>query len=388
MVLLYTAIALVNTLWIALSLAAVHRVLKEGRQALPGRPPRGGVTLLKPLCGADSRLEENLETCFVQDHPDFEIVFGVQGHDDPALAVARRVRRGHPDVSSRIVVHQGGGGLNPKVSNLRAMLRAARYDTVVISDSNVALCPDYLRSMHAELERPGVGLVTHLITGVGEKTVGATLENLHLNGHVASAVALSTVFLRRPAVVGKSVMFRRGEFASLGGFESVAHLLAEDYAMGRMYGSAGFGVRLCRSPVANVCVSTTVIAFVRRHLRWATIRLHMTPAVFWLEPLSSPLFVALCAPLMGVEGWWPLLWALSVGALRDSVQWCWLRGPAGLLQALPLAPLRELLLGLAWSLAPWQRHVSWRGNRVRLSAGTRLYAERPMPPARILQVEG
>ncbi len=384
----FVVIALVNTVWIALSLFAVRRVLKAEQRAEPLPKPSGGVTLLKPLCGADACLEANLETCFAQNHPDFEIVFGVQGHDDPALGVARRLRRRHPEIPSRIVVHQGGGSLNPKVSNLRAMLSAASHDTVAISDSNVALRPDYLRSTHAELERPGVGLVTHLIAGVGERSAGATLESLHLNGHVASAVALSTALLGIPAVVGKSMMFRRSEFASLGGFESVAHLLAEDYVMGKMYGSAGFRIRLCRDPVANVCSQATPGSFLRRHLRWAALRLHVTPLVYWLEPLSSPLFVALCAPLLGVTGYGPLLWALCLSALRDTAQWCWLRGPRGLLFALPLAPLRELLLGVAWLLAPWQRHVSWRGNRVRLSAGTRLYAERPMPAARILQVEG
>ena len=80
------------------------------------------VTVLKPLCGADDDLEDNLETFFLQDHPDFELVFGVEGEGDPAIPIVQRLRERYPGVRSRLVVHHGGRGLNPKVNNLEQML--------------------------------------------------------------------------------------------------------------------------------------------------------------------------------------------------------------------------------------------------------------------------
>ena len=54
-----------------------------------GRTPM--VTVLKPLCGADDALEQNLESFFRQAGARYELVFGVEGDDDPrALRPAPR----------------------------------------------------------------------------------------------------------------------------------------------------------------------------------------------------------------------------------------------------------------------------------------------------------
>ena len=50
-----------------------------------------GVSVLKPLCGADDDLECNLRAFFEQDHQRFELVFGVEGHEDPAVDVVHRL---------------------------------------------------------------------------------------------------------------------------------------------------------------------------------------------------------------------------------------------------------------------------------------------------------
>jgi len=164
------------------------------------------VSVLKPLCGVDDELESNLESLFIQNHSQFELVFGVQGECDPAIELVDTLRKRYPSVPCTLVVHDGGRGINPKVCNLRAMLQAARYDLVVISDSNVRAPTGYLRDMQSAFAGPGVGLVTSLFRGTGERTLGALMENLHLVGPISAGVALSHRF-GRPVVVGKSMMF-------------------------------------------------------------------------------------------------------------------------------------------------------------------------------------
>jgi len=386
MLAILTALVLLSTAWCLAGVAAVVRVRRRhGRDStMPPEP----LSVLKPLCGVDNDLEANLRTFFEQDHPDFELVFGVQGEADPALALVRRLRESYPRVRCQIVIHDGGRGINPKVSNLRAALTAVRHDVIVISDSNVTVEPDYLRAMGAELSRPGVGLVTSLFAGTGERTLGASLENLHLNGEIAAGIALPTELLGYPLVVGKSMMFRRSVFERLGGFASVANVLAEDYVIGRMFHSAGKRIALCPAPVRNISATTGVRAFFRRHLRWGMIRLRLNPLAFAAEPLTRPFVIAAIAALVGVGGAWPLLWAVALTLLRDAVQWIVLRGPAGLLRALPLFPLRDALVTAAWIATPFFRHVSWRGNRVLVGEGTRLYAEVPSEEPRLLSVEG
>jgi ceramide glucosyltransferase len=374
---LFVLIASVCTFATLVGMAAVWTVTARRRAAPPTATPP--VSILKPLCGADDALEANLDGFFRQRYPEYELIFGVEGAHDPAIPVVEGLRRRYPHVPCRLVVHQGGRGINPKVSNLRHMLDAVQHDVLLVSDSNIAVSPDYLAGLVALLDEPKVGVVTSLFCGVGEESLGATLESLHLNGPVIAAVAASQFAAGRPVTVGKSLLFRRSTFERLGGFESVASILAEDYVLGRMFREAGYQVRVAPEVVHNVVVHTPLSAFLRRHQRWGLIRFRLNPVNYALEPLGSPLAVALLAPLLGASLAPALLWALALGLLRDAFQWWRLRGPAGLARALPYGPLKELLILGVWATAPFVRHVSWRGRRVRLSAGTRLYAQTPAP---------
>ena len=94
------------------------------------------VSVLKPLCGADDALEQNLRTFFEQDYEHFELIFGVTDPDDPAVDIVESLAGRYPNVVSKLVVHDGGRAINPKVANLRGMLDAVEHDVVVISDSH------------------------------------------------------------------------------------------------------------------------------------------------------------------------------------------------------------------------------------------------------------
>ena len=350
--------------------------------ALSALPP---VTVLKPLCGADDRLEDNLATFFGQTHPRHEIVFGVEGEADPAIPIVRRLRERFPHVRSCLVIHDGKRALNPKVSNLQAMMTHARHDLVVISDSNIAVSERWLEDLTTEfVADPELGLMTNLFVGTSEESLGATLENLHLQGPVAGSLAFSSVILPNAGAVGKSMLFSRSTFDSLGGFASVGSVLAEDYVMGRMFAEAGYKVRIASGTVDNVCTRASVSRFLGRQLRWSLIRSRVMPLSYPFEPLASPMLPAFVAPFAGPLAAELLLIGVALTLLRDGLQWLRLRGPSGLLAALPLGPIKELALLGVWAVAPFASHVSWRQKRFRVASGTRLYADRPMgSPARL-----
>jgi ceramide glucosyltransferase len=355
-----------------LSIASVWAVTRRCRLRSAGAEPP--ISVLKPLCGADDSLAANLETFFAQRYPDFELLFGVADANDPAIPVVEKLIAAHPLVKARVVVH-GQHGLNPKVANLRGTIAAGAHDLVVISDSNIAVGPDYLANLAARMSDGHVGLVTSLFAGAGERSLGATLESLHLAGPVAGGIATSEIMSGNAVCVGKSMMFRRSVFESLGGMESVASVLAEDYVMGRMFKEAGWEVRVCAEVVQNVTVKTSVSAFWRRQARWGLLRSRIKPFLYPLEPLANPMAVAFIVMLLAHHlEVWPLEWAMVLIATRDALQWARLRGWRGLPRALPLGPVKELLLLGAWAVAPWKRKVSWRGHRLRVSAGTRLYS--------------
>jgi ceramide glucosyltransferase len=371
-ILAYLVMAL-STAWIAVGLASVIRVTRSMRsRSRPSRAPqRPAVSILKPLCGADAELAKNIASFFEQDYPSFELVFGVQNADDPAISLVEELRRRHPAVPCKLVLHDGGGGINPKVDNLLGMLPYAQHDFLLVSDSNIRAPRHYLSEMVDVLESdPSVGLVTNLFAGAGENTLGAALENVQLNGFCAAGSALPTL-LGDSLVVGKSMLFSRREFHELGGFERVANVLAEDFVIGKMFQHAGRRVRIAPTVLDNVTSSMKVGAFLARHLRWGMLRWRLRPLASLLEPLTSPL--AVLPLLLVLIGPVAVTWALSLLMLRDVGGWIALRGWRRAWLPAVLAPARELLMLCVWFRAPFKRHVTWRGHRVRLGAGTLLF---------------
>jgi ceramide glucosyltransferase len=370
---LFLAMPLVAcTLWILFGLGSVLWVTRRPRREMSATLPP--VTVLKPLAGRDSGLLKNLESFFHQDHPDYEIVLGVEDPEDPAVDVARYLMRRHPNVPAKLVVRGGGSGTNPKVRNLLGMLPQARHDLLLVSDSNIRAPAHYVREMAAlfATEREA-GVVTNLFAGTGEESLGGALECVQLNGFCAGGMALPTVF-GDPALTGKSMLFSRRVLDEFGGLERTRHLLAEDYILGKLFQHAGYKVLLAPTVLHNHVGKLGFAAFLGRHLRWSMLRWRLRPSYCLLEVLTSPL-VLLPLGLL-VLGVWALPWAAALLALRDAGGWVVLRGSRGLWRPLLLAPVRDFLMLLLWIIAPLKRHISWRGHRVRLAMGTLLFEER------------
>ncbi len=364
------------TAWTTLGWLAVRRVARSGpARRRSDTAPLGEVALppvsvLKPLRGADVGLAANLESFFTQDYPALELVFGVEDPLDAALPVVAALSRRYPHVACRVVVHGGGRAINPKVRNLQGMVPRASHELLLVSDSNVRVPPHYVREMVEVLRAdPEAGLVTSLFAGQGEDSLGSALENVQLNGFCAAGATLPTA-AGEPAVIGKSLLFSRTVFERLGGFARVADVLAEDYVMGKMFQRAGYRVRLATTVVDNVTAHTSVEGFLQRHLRWSMLRLRLQPSAFALEPLTSPLAL-LPLGLVGV-GPEALVWAVTLLLLRDVGGWVALRGWRRAWIPLLLSPVRELCMLGVWLHTPLQRHVTWRGHRVRVGAGTQL----------------
>ena len=361
------------TTWIALGLGAVVRTTRGGwRRSRPG-PGAGGppVSVLKPLCGADPGLATNLETFFCQDCPDYQLIFGVEDESDPAVRVVEALIRQHPEVDARLVIHSGGTALNPKVRNLAGMLPHASHDLLLISDSNVRAPAHYISELVASMAgETRVGLVTNLFAGTGERSLGAALDAVQLNGYCASGAALPTA-VGDSLVVGKSMLFSRRVFERLGGLDRVGAVLAEDFVIGKLFQHAGYRIRVAPTVLENHTGQLGLCACLRRHLRWSMLRWRLRPTFALLELLVSPLLLMPLAWWLG--GPWSLMWALALLVLRDVGGWVALRGWRRAWLPLLLSPVRELSMCAVWLLAPFKRHVSWRGHRARLSAGTLLF---------------
>lgn len=274
------------TYYIGLLLATVSKLFVSRRRH--GRtgsflPP---ISVLKPVTGIDGNLRQNLLSFINQDYPEFEIVIGIQSPDDPAIKLVEQLKEDYPSKNIHLVISDYTLGFNPKINNLYGMMPSANYDYMVISDSNVIVDKNYLRSNIKYFESPKVGLVTNLIKGVGGESVGALFENLHLNSFVIGNVSLLD-FLRRKVVVGKSIFFRKSEFDKLGGLWELRNYLAEDYLMGKLYKQNGYKVVVAPNLISTTNYSWTMKRFINRHTRWAQLRWNLNKPAYTAEFLLN-----------------------------------------------------------------------------------------------------
>jgi ceramide glucosyltransferase len=291
------------------------------------------------------------------------------------VPVVRAFLAAHPEISARLVwtTPPRGDVLNPKVAQLIDLTRVARGSVLVVSDANVRVSPSYLRSLVSCLLRPGVGLVSSRIVGTGERGFGAAREKAQLGASIAPAVVAAHVLAGRPVTVGKSMAMRRVDLAQVGGWESVAGVLAEDDVLGQRFHERGYAVELCLEPVENRNVSCSTRRSLERHTRWARMRRALVPAFFHLEPLLQPilvaLVVALCAPspvalrALGAALLTQVVFALAAHAIAGA------RRPL-LLAA--LEPLRALASAACHLSALASMRVQWRSNAFSVEAGSKL----------------
>jgi len=335
------------------------------------------VSVFKPLKGLDDNLENNLRSFFELDYPEYELIFGVMDFDDPAVDIVKKLRAEYPKIRSSLVIDSRRIGLNPKVCNLCNMHDSARYDYMLISDSNVHVRPGYLKDMMQHLVEPGVGLVTSTIRGMRAAGFGAILENLHLNGYVASSVYTVPRLFGVPITVGKSMLFRRRTLDELGGFGAFVDYLGEDALMGQRIKAAGYKIKTSFAYIDNVNVRWDLTKYCNRHFRWATLRRHFNIFNYAAEIISNPVAVSFIYFMIQRD-----LQSLAVFGLTACLKTLIDMAASYLLRSdlrryhYFLIPLKDILMSLIWVIPFFRRTVSWRGNRFVITKNTALYPVR------------
>ena len=381
-------IVLLGIAALGLAVSSVSRMIVWG--VIRHRPRRGSsqdrVDILKPLCGVDASLAENLRAFSRQSHARYGVIFGVAKASDEALAVAQRFCREHPELPTQIRIGETAGLYNPKVALLAHMARSSSADWVVVSDSNVRVTDDYLGDALSHAG-PDVGLVTHLVCGAGGSSVSAHLESLQLGCFVASGVCGARVVLGETCVIGKSMFLRREALERIGGFESVGGYLAEDYVIGRAVVDAGFRVVTAGMPVATWNEGWTLGKFARRHLRWAVMRRQVSRPAYLVELLLTPgpilllvLLIGWGVPSMVVDSRW-VASGLALDQLLDAVTYSRVSGRLAPWRTLLLNPLRQWLTLAIWGLGWFVHTVEWRGKSYRVGVGSRLEPLRATVPS-------
>jgi ceramide glucosyltransferase len=378
------------------ALAAARLVTLFGRQTVLAPPNRPPVSVLKPLYGAEPLLEQALATVCEQTYPSWQIVFGVQDEADPAIAVVSSLRARFPGCDMTLVVDPTLHGRNRKIGNLINMLASARHDILVIADSDVHACPDYLDRLVAALLRPRVGLVTTLYGGLPAwSKIVAKLGAAQITyGFLPSALLARR--MGRQDCLGATMCLKRADLDRIGGFHALLDHLADDNVLGRRVRGLGLDVALAQTVPLTTVPEVRPAALFRHELRWARTIRALEPAGFAASILQYSLFWALLTIVLTAGSLWSVAlfavtWALRIVAARsiDSAlasSWGDLRRSHAVQPSAPpgdtvttlafrcpvwLLPLRDVL-SVAVMLASYAgRRVDWRGHG--------LHADSPPP---------
>ncbi len=382
--------AVVATAYQGAQLLAAHRFFRRARRAAAAHPPGRHlppVTVLKPLKGPGLDLYANLASFCRQRYPRYQLVFGVEDPDDPAVAVVQRLRRDFPDRDIVLAVGRAPGA-NRKVANLTHMMRHARYDVLVLSDADIRVRPDYLRAMVAPLADPAVGLTTCLYRGRGYFGLPSVLESLFINTDFIPMVMMAQWVQEFRYAYGASIAVRREALDRFGGFPVIADHLADDYLLGNKVLRAGYRLVLLPYVVETVLDAVTLRDVFRHQLRWArTYRVQEPLGWFCSIITHTTLWSTLAVVATGgsLLGW-------SVLAAGIATRLAALAGIMRLLRErdtprhLWLVPLKDLCYSAMWVLSWTGRRVTWSGADYTIARDGRLLpvgAPAPVPAAAV-----
>ena len=260
-----------------------------------------------------------------------------------------------------------------KVSNLAQMLTEARYDHLIVNDSDIRVETDYLRRVMEPLADLGVGMVTCLYRGVASATPGSRLEALGISTDFCPSVLVARQLEGGIRFgLGSTLAFRRAELEKIGGFTSFADYLADDYELGKRIAALGLTVKLSEVVVETYLPAYTLSEFFAHQLRWA-----------------RGVRDARAGGYLGLVFTFGILWALLAVAASGGAFWSWIALVVTLLlrfavaftvgrkvlkdhqvlKYLWLIPVRDLIAAAVWMVSLVGDTVTWRGQRFQLKNG-------------------
>jgi len=338
------------------------------RKASSGqRASRPGVTILKPLHGAEPGLLENLASFCTQNYRGpVQIVLGVQDLRDDAIAVVEQLRAEHGTHQTDLVIDATMHGLNRKVSNLVNMLRRVEHDIIVVADSDIRVDPDYLSRVVAALEERGIGAVTCLYHGLAAPGVWARLAELGINAHFLPSVIVGLALGLAHPCFGSTIAFKRKALAEIGGFIGIADCLADDYAIGARLRARGHKITVLPVTVGHVCGEMSARELWQHEVRWARTVRAIDPVGYTGLIVTHAFPFALITALASISAQ-SLGLAIAIGlsiisfgcrlALLRQVE----RAFGLPVQSYWLLPLRDLLSFAVFLSSVVGRNVKWKG---------------------------
>jgi ceramide glucosyltransferase len=330
-----------------------------------GKPFTPPVSNLKPIRGLDPDAYENLASFCRQDYPEYEILFCVGDEDDPALPVIKKLIADFPDRSIRVLFGSGRSATNDKVAKLARLVSEARHEIVVISDSDVRVRADYLRTVVAPLADPKVGAVTCFYVPTHETTLVQSLQSVGMLADFYAGILVAWQLDGVKFALGPTIATSRTRLDGFGGYQAIENRPADDLLVGRLIADQGYAVNLLPYSVSTVADFQTFRDLFHKRLRWIVVMRHMRPwghfGLIFTHGLPWCLAAIAAMPSLPVAA----SYLGAYAALRIAITW--MIGVRGLKQFVPwnrlvLIPLWDAMAFAIWLISFGRKSVRWRDN--------------------------
>jgi ceramide glucosyltransferase len=358
------ALLLGSIVYCLLAIIGAARYLKSNAAPLRTPPP---VSVLRPLAGARDNTEANLRSLFEQRYPNFEILLSVHDQSDAAAEIARRVMAAYPRIPARLIVAGVSPFPNAKVWSLRALLSEAKHETIVMSDSDISIERDGLRTIAAELAQPGVALVTCPYRAAGGPRFWSRLEALGLNTEFLGGLLTARLLTGMDFAIGCTIATRRSELASIGGLENLQRYLAEDFEMGNQMRRLGKTVVLSRCIIEHNIGNDTFLKNWRHRLRWARSTRRSRRIGYIGELFTKTTALALILWIAAPDAWGLAFIAIVFRACMQWITAIWVLEDPLVSRYWWLLPLEDVAGFITWGLGFFGKTIEWRGRKLVLA---------------------
>ena len=334
------------------------------------------VTILKPVCGNDGNLYENLATFCRQDYPNFQIIFSVRDQDT-GISIIEQIIHDFPELDIQLVVCDRIIGTNLKVSNLANAAVYAKHSILVLADSDVRVGSDYLMRIIQPFQNQNVGVVTCLYRSSAQGWV-TIIEALRQTTEFSTGVLVSNKLEGGiKYAFGQTIVIRKQVLTAIGGLEAIADYLADDFQLGYLPAQAGYRVLLSDYIVEHELNTSNLFDAIKQQIRWACcIRVSRSwgylGLIFTYGIPTSLLLVAFTGG--SILSWVVLLvtwvtrlvmaWVVGVTCLKDPLvrKYLW------------FVPLGDLFSFIIWCYCLVGNKIEWRGQKLKLAKDGKMIA--------------
>src|SRR5215472_118857 len=366
---------LTSTAFLLLALAGSWRFVRKRKQFRSAPSYFPPVSVLKPVHGLEPNLEENLESFFRQNFPDFELIFCARQASDPGLQMAQRLSRKYPKVKIRILACGEPPWTNAKLFSLEKMWKEAAPDLFVISDSDVRVSPDYLRAIIQPFANPKVGMTTCLYRGLPAGGFWTELEAFGYSVEMTGGVVVADMLEGMKFALGPTMVVRRECVQALDGFGFMADYCADDFILGNRVAESGMEVVLSHHVIDHMVVHHSFLDSMRHQVRWmrstrfSRPKGHLGTVLTYAMPYGVLGLIAGLASGHAMLGWGLLGAAFLNRVIQSIAAGYYVAGDGKALTHAFLYPIRDLLGLFLWIGSYLSAKIHWRGEIYRLSTG-------------------